>query len=359
MRILILGNGFDLAHNLPTQYTDFLEYIIEQRKVEKNENVTICDLITENIWIDYFVRLYKINLLRGMNWIDFELEISHILQIFDEFDSNIYNKVAPLSELNQDKKMVMFYNLYAKRCNCSDGIKGIPKQTYTELIETLKFDMERMIKAFEIYLIERVEGIDITYLSPDIQEIDANRVLSFNYTHIYEKLYSNNKTKVHHIHGEVKKDFVSENNMVLGVDEYWDRQEAHRHTNYNIFKKFTQRILKETGFEYRNWIESESKKSYIQHIGTRNRSSWTDMGITDVYVFGHSLDVTDSDILIEFFMEECFNVHIFYKDKIKEAALIANVVKMIGEDEFIRQINSVPHKIEFIKQKDMSEMERH
>jgi len=32
MRILILGNGFDLAHNLPTKYTDFLEYIIEQKK---------------------------------------------------------------------------------------------------------------------------------------------------------------------------------------------------------------------------------------------------------------------------------------------------------------------------------------
>ncbi len=77
------------------------------------------------------------------------------------------------------------------------------------------------------------------------------------------------------------------------------------------------------------------------------------MGITDVYIFGHSLDVTDSDVLKEFFTDECFNVHIFYKDKGKEAALIANVVKMIGEDEFIRQINSVPPQIEFIKQKDM------
>ena len=48
-----------------------------------------------------------------------------------------------------------------------------------------------------------------------------------------------------------------------------------------------------------------------------------------------------------------FYVHIFYKDKGKEAALIEKNVKMIGEDEFIRQINSVPPQIEFIKQKDM------
>lgn len=65
------------------------------------------------------------------------------------------------------------------------------------------------------------------------------------------------------------------------------------------------------------------------------------------------LDVTDSDILREFFLEDCFRVHIFYKDKPKEAALIANVVKMVGEDEFIKQINTVPAKLEFIKQKEM------
>ena len=27
MNILVIGNGFDLAHGLPTKYTDFLEWI--------------------------------------------------------------------------------------------------------------------------------------------------------------------------------------------------------------------------------------------------------------------------------------------------------------------------------------------
>lgn len=26
MNILVIGNGFDLAHGLPTKYTDFLEF---------------------------------------------------------------------------------------------------------------------------------------------------------------------------------------------------------------------------------------------------------------------------------------------------------------------------------------------
>lgn len=27
MNILVIGNGFDLAHGLPTRYTDFLDFI--------------------------------------------------------------------------------------------------------------------------------------------------------------------------------------------------------------------------------------------------------------------------------------------------------------------------------------------
>ena len=29
MNILVIGNGFDLAHGLPTKYTDFLDFIKE------------------------------------------------------------------------------------------------------------------------------------------------------------------------------------------------------------------------------------------------------------------------------------------------------------------------------------------
>ncbi len=31
MKILMIGNGFDLEHDLPTKYTQFLDFIIEFR----------------------------------------------------------------------------------------------------------------------------------------------------------------------------------------------------------------------------------------------------------------------------------------------------------------------------------------
>ena len=36
MDILILGNGFDLAHGLKTKYSDFLEYCKEKYPTTKN-----------------------------------------------------------------------------------------------------------------------------------------------------------------------------------------------------------------------------------------------------------------------------------------------------------------------------------
>lgn len=348
MSILILGNGFDLEHKLPTRYTDFLDYVIAKKQLLDVKNIAIGSLIIDNVWLEYFIALYRKGKLCGINWIDFEKEISHILKIFDEQDSNIYNPVVNLQEINDDEKMVLFYNLYARRIGSTDGVQEVHKQTYARLIENLYTDLDRMIRAFEIYLLEKVEVINVECISSDIQNIKANKILTFNYTKLYERRYANEKCEIHHIHGVVQEN-PDENNMVLGVDEYWEEPDCSNHTNYNIFKKFTQRILKETGFDYRNWIE-QSKKSYIQHTQTRNRTTWNDMGITDVYVFGHSLDITDEDILREFFVENCFRVHIYYKDKQKQATLIANLIKMIGESEFIEQINAVPPKIEFIRQ---------
>ena len=43
MNILVIGNGFDIAHGLPTQYSDFLEYIqaINSYEISKSEGKLI------------------------------------------------------------------------------------------------------------------------------------------------------------------------------------------------------------------------------------------------------------------------------------------------------------------------------
>lgn len=139
--ILILGNGFDLAHGLPTKYSDFLEFcerveyifkfqndigiekVYKKRwledwctndkikellfeafvqrtfepkydqsgtwrnmsvRLKDNHIQEIYDCLTENAWYLYLKELYLKKKMRGVNWIDFEAEISYIISNCDK-----------------------------------------------------------------------------------------------------------------------------------------------------------------------------------------------------------------------------------------------------------------------------------
>lgn len=60
MNILVVGNGFDLAHGLPTKYGDFLEFIYALRMFECNKNWFNSDSEKESIkkrkLLEYFQR---------------------------------------------------------------------------------------------------------------------------------------------------------------------------------------------------------------------------------------------------------------------------------------------------------------
>lgn len=122
MNILVIGNGFDLAHGLPTRYGDFLEWVKAEYelniklcernmiddfdrvnvdwaiiafpskiKVEeiKKENVQreIWGCISNNFWIDYF--LNNLDHL-GVDWIDFESEIKLMNYLTNFLIENFY-----------------------------------------------------------------------------------------------------------------------------------------------------------------------------------------------------------------------------------------------------------------------------
>ena len=54
-----------------------------------------------------------------------------------------------------------------------------------------------------------------------------------------------------------------------------------------------------------------------------------------VYIFGHSLDVTDKDILRDIILNDNVHITIFYHDKDAMGQQIANLVKVIGQGEKI------------------------
>lgn len=129
--IIVIGNGFDLAHELPTEYMDFLAFCkmikaVYNRtedetkeviwdnlgiKLKKQKNITrlkqkflelycvgtvgendssikidepydeLYCMVKDNVWIEYFL---KNPLYQKENWIDFESEISRAIQAIDD-----------------------------------------------------------------------------------------------------------------------------------------------------------------------------------------------------------------------------------------------------------------------------------
>ncbi|MBD5511344.1 MAG: hypothetical protein HDR08_08860 [Lachnospiraceae bacterium] len=424
MNILVIGNGFDLAHGLPTKYTDFLEFCklftdcyrkrqnstidriyndIGQRtktflnmwfrdyyekgqSKEKNSVKLIEEFnnsVKDNFWINYFLQC---DMHGDENWIDFESEISQIIQSIDtDMNSSISQHYTLEDKIqNISNKFVNEYYAYWS-----------PERTYKGLRDKLLADLNRLIRAFEIYLTKYVEKIECRLLSPDIQEIilKKNRksdemstydtyVLSFNYTNTYQKLYGDKVQEytekyIDYIHGKADiNGTIENNNMVLGIDEYLSDDRKNRDMDFIAFKKFYQRIYKQTGCKYKNWTD-RIRRDYFEHLYKFENVAYMKQGYMsdsiqrmsneraisalkneecpkhNLYIFGHSLDVTDGDILRDLILNDNVYTTIYYHNKDVMGQQIANLVKVIGQDELIKRTGGSTKTIEFKQQQDI------
>ena len=395
MNILVIGNGFDLAHDLPTSYSDVLNFLyaikstsawhggknkfIDVRLRGKNiskaiydysmdafdsriENTNgncknsnpiiqeIYDNLDDNIWYIYLWSIYSQGKMRGINWIDFESEISFIIEQIDREEQNLYLPFKKPTQ-NKDEKSNIFFSLLLSNnyLLSKDKPEGY-QPTFRDFLDKSYKDLRRLVRCIEIYLTEYVEKIPITKVSPDIKGIDVHAVLNFNYTHTYANNYlSDPKIPIHHIHGEVRNSMTAKNNMVLGIDEYHKGKKRDTDTNYNIYKKFTQRIINETGFLYRDWIKNidDDYKRFKEQITPGH------MDLSEIFIFGHSLDVTDKDVLKDLIYRPNVRTTIYYHDKQQQAQQIANLVKLLKQKKFIKMVNCVPPRISFVPQQPM------
>ena len=75
----------------------------------------------------------------------------------------------------------------------------------------------------------------------------------------------------------------------------------------------------------------------------------------NLFIFGHSLDVTDRDILKELILCDNMYTTIYYFNKEDLGTKIANLVRVIGQGELIRRTGGSTKTIEFRLQQDMVE----
>lgn len=414
MNILVIGNGFDLAHGLPAKYTDFLEFAMVMQQMvdseipnnkidygkllpelvemikEKMNSVNReewKELIYDNLWIKYFLwnPLYQ-----KENWIDFENEIGKVIQ---QLDGDMFYEEGQKYQLTDN--MVNLSNdflgqIYSKYTVVSQSVDSFLDNesrtiTFKEIRDRLYQDMNKLIRALELYLTEFIGNMKIRLESPDIKEIakkiveheNGNKgviisnVLCFNYTNTYERIYFNGSAVENHIdyiHGKANISATMEtNNMVLGIDEYLPDDRKNRDIEFIAFKKYFQRIHKETGCKYKEWVddiqEDESKFKGDNKLILNKLTSGRSNGkyesykkyVHNLYIFGHSLDITDGDILRDLILNDNVHTTIYYLNKGVMGHQIANLVKVIGQDELIKRTGGSTKTIEFKLQQDMVE----
>ncbi len=362
MNILVIGNGFDIAHGLRTKYKHFLKFtdcfeqyytkvikgrenlgwdeddesteyykFVGQKLKNYHSNLIIqkladefWNLTNDNKWIDHF----KDREIED-GWVDFEKEISRIVKLLDdlrvkllETGDNIYN-----TENGSDQT-----GLIIKTFNDQVRTNVIHLIDIKNTKERMLIDLNKLIRALEIYLQEYIGEMEISdnQLLDEIVSLKIDKLLSFNYTDTFEKFYGKNTSSLDccYIHGKVRIDSnFEECNLVLGIDEYLKGDRKNEDNEFIEFKKFYQRIYKGTGDEYRRWIEQRDK--------LKNMSVGAHEDELNVYIYGHSLDVTDRDVLQVLINARGASTTIFYHTKEALKQQIANLVKVIGEKELI------------------------
>ena len=374
MNILVIGNGFDLAHGFPTTYGDFLRFadvfkryreVCKKEKIEAEELAIgdkrlvlflfelnkqehqiyeeLEEMLVDNIWIEYFWKIYENRESIKNGWIDFENEISKVIQTIDKINQKI-------QKCKREERSVPDILLYEKQIFELLGVDVL--KLYNEGIGEYKInllkDLNKLIRGLEIYLACYVGRMTPEVRSVDIENLDINCVLSFNYTDTYEKWYcsaADKKISYDYIHGKINlNNDENTSNLILGIDEYLLGEEKRTNNEFIEFKKFYQRIYKKTGCIYTDWVKNIYKQQQIYKKGNPPQNN--------VYIIGHSLDVTDGDVLATLINMPNTKTTIFYHMREAFGKQISNLVKILGEDELISKVHGSDASIVFCKQKE-------
>lgn len=408
INILVIGNGFDLAHGLPTSYKNFLDFIniVNETKNELEKSIAVptvdCysdkfkefikrhdilsnslsilldnktndaihddiillhEITKNNFWIKYFNKTSdKID----SNWINFEAEISKIVQKLDcdDWYTNIteHRDLLPKDfDETTDKKILVNF---------------LDKDLYS-LTEALEIYLHNYINEISCVINRNGEEVDICR-NADILNLNINKVLSFNYTNTFERLYDEHKwgtkdrkkIQYNYIHGKATMHGFDKCNMILGINDYDSSEPTISNMDFIKFKKYFQRIHKNTGQEHRTWLDDIQKQHDIykyklkgykkikfciwlfekkkKPIKIKNPKKY----YHNVYFFGHSLDVVDKDIIKFLILNDNVRTYIYYHDLTSYEEKIVNLIKIIDKDELVKRSAGKNQTLFFLKQTD-------
>ena len=294
-KLYIIGNGFDLHHNLKTSYYNFRDYL-------KNHNREIYDLLEQYVCCSDDL------------WGDFEESLAKLDT--DELycdNSNLLRNIE-IGDISED-----YYDPY----EFSNEMERIYDKLTIELIE-----------AFKDFIYEAMSVDDLEILKHKI-DIDINaRFLCFNYTDTLERIYHIQYNNINYIHNSIKE---SSEDIILGhsIDPSKFILKIKDNDYYKPYDE-GRLILNE-------YFETMHKPT--DKIIKKNRSYFNSLSNIDkVYVFGHSIskvDIPYFEKIVQIINRNVEWVVSYYEEE--EIETFKNTLKNIG----------VSSKINFVRLEDL------
>lgn len=341
-KILIIGNGFDRAHGLPTTYSDFLNMCASvvhyyssvyhesppsfrkwsslekarefQNRIDPETFDKLREALDDNFWVEEFMERRE---LLGGYWLNFETEIERVVY-------SLVNDAKQVSNEIVKKVSDRVLNSYAH----SKGFYH--EKTYGDLFKYLLQEYNRLISALEIYMDAYINKMDKEPQLP-FSSHKFDYLLSFNYTNTYTETYGIPEEWCY-IHG--RADLAKKQaNMILGFDDHYVPL-AQVVPEAIPFEKYYQRIVKRTDNNYLSWIE------------TGNDDADETMHVT---IYGHSLAPSDGDVIKAFVSAKNASTEIYYLDEEDRADKVKNLAIILGPNELIKLAGGTKPRITFVK----------
>ena len=270
MKLFIIGNGFDLAHDLETSYYDFRNYLNEENWTFLSSLESMYGL-SEGAWMDHASDDMIRSVFENGLWREFENNLSNI----DE---------------------TILYNGQDMELGLEGGDIGVE--------DTLDYYWENQyefIRELNEYLINWVEQIDISDIDKRtnmISEFSNDKFITFNYTLVLESIYNIDKYDILHIHGSLDK---NDNLPIIG---HGDKEKVNE---MREIARESKECFNEKKYSIYNAVANYCERTLkdVDEFISINRGFFNNLNeVDEIYVIGHSL----GDVDMPYFNEILRNV---------------------------------------------------
>lgn len=329
-RLVIIGNGFDLAHGLKTSYMDFINWYWKQRILDfavsthSVSNDVLCNIrIHPNCGIsNFYSYFHNIQNWKDESGLDLYKKLKSESGYFVINPSDFMSRICKSVETNG---WVDIENIYYQVLK--GDVRFINKTKVKDLNEQLNYLQKKLIEYLRTVgaatrkspyiqiMTEAVRLNDISiegkklvcedwkcdlrdnYINDSIREklIPENvMLLSFNYTDTI-RLYDNERIVYNYIHGELSKP----ENVIFGYGDELDK-------DYKLLEdKNENELLK--------YIKSVR---YLETSRYREMLRFIDAAPFQVFIMGHSCGNSDRTLLNTIFEHDnCVSIKPFYHIK--------------------------------------------